>query len=312
MAPIKRHKITIVGAGATGATLAHWCAAKELGDIVLVDVVEGMPQGKALDLQQAAPVEGFDARVTGTNDYAETADSDIIVITAGAARKPGMSRDDLLGINYKIVKAVTEATAPRSPEAVIIVLTNPLDVMCSVAHRASGFPRNRVVGQSGVLDSTRFRTFIAMELGVSCEDVTALVLGGHGDSMVPMVRYSYAGGIPIERLLPRETIERLVERTRFGGGEIVNLMGSSAFYAPSAAVAQMVEAVLRDRKRILPCAALLEGEYGQRGIFAGVPVVLGGDGVERVIELDLTNEERAAFEASCRDVRESLAKLPAG
>lgn len=307
---IRRHKISIIGAGATGATVAHWCAAKELGDIVLMDVVAGMPQGKALDLQQAAPLEGFDARIVGTNDYADTAGSDVVVITAGAARKPGMSRDDLLHINYKIVKGAAEEAVARSPEAFLIVLTNPLDVMCWVAWKASGLPKNRVVGQSGVLDGTRFRAFIAMELGVSFEDVTALVLGGHGDSMVPMVRYAYAGGIPVEKLLPAEAIARLVERTRFGGGEIVNLMGQSAFYAPAAAVAQMVEAILKDKRRILPCSAYLEGEYGQEGIFAGVPVILGGGGVERVIELDLTPEEAEAFAASCRDVRENIARLP--
>lgn len=309
MGRIERRKITIVGAGATGAAVAQWCASRELGDVVLVDVAQGLPQGKALDLQQAAPIEGFDCLITGTNDYDDTAGSDVVVITAGAPRKPGMSRDDLLHINYKIVKGVTEAVAVRSPEAFIVVLTNPLDVMCWVAWQASGFPARRVVGQSGVLDGTRFRTFIALELGVSFEDVTALVLGGHGDSMVPMVRYAYAGGVPIEKLLPGETIARLVAHTRFGGGEIVNLMGSSAFFAPGAAVAQMVEAIVRDKRRVLPCAAYLDGEYGQRGVFSGVPVILGGGGVERVIELDLTPDERTAFVASCRDVHENIAKL---
>ncbi len=309
MAGIRRRKISIVGAGATGASVAHGCAVRELGDVVLLDVAEGLPQGKALDLQESAPVEGFDCRITGTNDYDDTADSDVVVITAGAARKPGMSRDDLLQINHKIVSGVAREAARRSPDAFIVVLTNPLDVMTWVAWKASGFPARRVVGQSGVLDGTRFRTFIALELGVSFEDVTSMVLGGHGDSMLPMVRYSYAGGIPVDRLLPRETLEKLVERTRFGGGEIVNLMGSSAFYAPGAAVVQMVETIVKDKRRILPCAAYLDGEYGQRGIYAGVPVILGGDGVERVIELDLTPEERAAFESSCRDVSDNIAKL---
>ncbi|MBX6377228.1 MAG: malate dehydrogenase [Clostridia bacterium] len=308
---MRRKKITIVGAGATGATIAHWCAAKELGDIVLMDVVQGLPQGKALDLQEAAPIEGFDCRIVGTNDYEDTRDSDVIVITAGSPRKPGMSRDDLLAVNYRIVRQVTEETTSRSPNAVVIVLTNPLDVMCTVALRSSGFPRERVVGQSGVLDSTRFRTFIAQEVGVSFEDVTALVLGGHGDSMVPLIRYSYIGGIPVEKFLSREALLRLVERTRNGGAEIVNLLGTSAFYAPGAAVAEMVEAILKDKKRVLPCAAYLNGEYGQTGIFAGVPVVLGGGGVERILELDLTDEERAAFQRSCDEVRANVAKLPA-
>lgn len=311
MTRVRRPKISIIGAGATGATVAHGCALKELGDVVLLDVVEGLPQGKALDLQEAAPIEGFDSRVIGTTDYGDTAGSDVVVITAGAARKPGMSREDLLQVNYRIVSDVARQVAARSPEAVLVCLTNPLDVMTWVAWRASGFPPRRVVGQSGVLDTTRFRAFLALELGVSFEDVTALVLGGHGDSMVPLVRYSYAGGIPVDRLLPRETLERLVERTRFGGGEIVNLMGASAFYAPGSAVVQMVEAIVRDKRRVLPCAAYLDGEYGQRGIFAGVPVILGGDGVERVIELDLLPEERAAFEASCREVAENIARLPA-
>lgn len=309
---MKRPKITIVGAGATGATTAHWCAAKELGDVCVVDVVEGMPQGKALDLQEAAPIEGFDVQVIGTNDYADTSGSDIVAITAGSPRKPGMSRDDLLNINFKIVKDVTEKIAAHSPDAFIIVLTNPVDVMTYVALKASGFPKHRVMGQSGVLDTTRFRTFIAMELGVSFEDVSALVLGGHGDSMVPLVRYSYAGGIPIEKMLPAATIDRLVERTRKGGGEIVNLLKmGSAFYAPAAAITQMAEAIIKDKKRVLPVAAYLEGEYGETGIFAGVPVVLGKDGVEKIIELELTENEAAAFARSCADVRNTQEKLPA-
>lgn len=311
MSGLRRRRITIIGAGATGASIAQWCAGKHLGDIVLTDIAAGIARGKALDLQQSAPLAGFDISITGTDDYAETAGSDVIVITAGATRKPGMTRDDLLLINHKVVSSVTAQAVSHSPDAFIILLTNPLDAMCWSAWKASGFPIRRVVGQSGVLDSARFRTFIAMELGVSFEDVTALVMGGHGDSMVPLVRYAYAGGIPIDRLLPPETISRLVERTRFGGGEIVNLMGSSAFYAPGAAVAQMVEAILRDRKRILPCSAYLDGEYGQRDVFAGVPVVLGGNGIEKVIEIELTDEEEASFTASCDDVRQNIGKLAA-
>lgn len=307
---MRRPKITIVGAGATGATTAHWCAIKELGDIVLVDVVEGMPQGKALDLAEAAPLEGFDCRVLGTNDFADTAGSDVIVITAGSPRKPGMSRADLVNVNAGIVRAVTEQAVRHSPDAFIVVLTNPLDVMAYVAYKVSGFPRSRVIGQSGVLDSTRFRAFIAMELGVSVEDVHALVLGGHGDSMVPLVRCAHVGGIPLSELLPPETIARLVERTRHGGAEIVNLLKTgSAFYAPGAAVAQMVEAIVRDKKRVLAASAYLDGEYGERGIFMGVPVVLGAGGIERIIEVELTEEERAAFARSAAEVRETQAQL---
>ncbi|MBX5464624.1 MAG: malate dehydrogenase [Clostridia bacterium] len=307
MARNRRPKIGIVGAGATGATTAHWCAAKELGDIVLIDVVEGLPQGKALDLQEAAPIERFDVHVTGSNDFAALEGADVVVITAGVARKPGMSRSDLLSTNAGIVRSASEQIARYAPDAYVIVLSNPLDTMCTVALEATGFPRNRVVGQSGILDSTRFRTFIAQELGVSYRDVSAMVLGGHGDSMVPLVRYAYAGGIPVERLLPPERIAALVERTRKGGGEIVELLKTgSAFYAPGSAVTEMVAAILRDQKRILTCAAYLDGEYGERGIFAGVPVILGGEGVERVIELDLTEEERQAFQRSCDEVRQNL------
>jgi len=307
---MKRNKITIVGAGNVGATCAHWAAAKELGDIVLVDVVEGTPQGKALDLMEAAPVEGFDAIITGTNDYADTAGSDGVVITAGVARKPGMSRDDLLATNSKIVKSVTEQVVKTSPNAFIIVVTNPLDVMTYAAYRASGFPPNRVFGMSGILDSARFRTFIALELGVSFEDVTTFVLGGHGDDMVPLVRYTYAGGIPIEKLLPRERIDALVERTRKGGAEIVNyLKTGSAFYAPGASVVQMIEAILKDKKRILPVAACLQGEYGEKDIYLGVPAIIGGNGVEKIIEIDLTPEERAALDKSIQSVRKVMALL---
>ena len=305
-----RSKISIVGAGNVGATAAHWAAAKELGDIVLVDVVEGVPQGKALDLAQAGPIEGFDARIIGTNGYDETAGSDVVVITAGVARKPGMSRDDLLKINHGIVADVVRNVVAKSPNAFIIVVSNPVDVMTYVALKESGLPRNQVMGQAGVLDSTRFRTFIAMELGVSVEDVSAFVLGAHGDSMVPLVRYSYAGGIPIERLIPRERLDAIVERTRHGGGEIVSLLKTgSAYYAPGAAVIQMVEAIIRDKKRILPAIAYLEGEYGQRDVCAGVPVVLGAGGVERVLEIDLTPEEREAFQRSVDAVRGPLSVL---
>lgn len=307
---MKRKKITIVGAGNVGATCAHWAAAKELGDIVLIDVVEGIPQGKALDLMEAAPVEGFDAIITGTNDYRDTADSDVVVITAGVARKPGMSRDDLLATNSKIVKSVTEQIVKTSPNAFIIVVTNPLDVMTYVAYKASGFSPNRVFGMSGILDSARFRTFIALELGISFEDVTTFVLGGHGDDMVPLVRYTYAGGIPIEKLISRERIEALVERTRKGGAEIVNyLKTGSAFYAPGASVVQMVEAILKDKKRILPVAAYLQGEYGESDIYLGVPAIIGGNGVEKIIEIELTPEEKAALDKSIQSVRKVMALL---
>ena len=308
--PRTRAKITIVGGGNVGATAAHWAASKELGDIVLVDVVEGLPQGKALDLAQAGPVEGFDCRIIGTNGYEETRDSDVVVITAGIARKPGMSRDDLLKTNYEIVSGVVREIASRSPEAVIIVVSNPVDVMTYVALKESGFPKNRVVGQAGVLDSTRFRTFIAMELGISVEDISAFVMGAHGDSMVPLVRYSYAGGIPVERLIPKERLDAIVDRTRHGGGEIVSLLKTgSAYYAPAASTIQMVEAILKDKKRILPAIAYLEGEYGQTDVCAGVPVVLGAGGVERVLEIDLTDEEKAAFQRSVDAVRGPLSLL---
>ncbi|MBE3589005.1 MAG: malate dehydrogenase [Thermoanaerobacteraceae bacterium] len=307
---MKRNKITIVGAGNVGATCAHWAAAKELGDIVLIDVVEGIPQGKALDLMEAAPVEGFDAIITGTNSYEDTRDSDVVVITAGIARKPGMSRDDLLATNSKIVKSVTEQVVKYSPNAFIIVVTNPLDVMAYVALKASGFPANRVFGMSGVLDSARFRTFVALELGISFEDVTTFVMGGHGDDMVPLVRYTYAGGIPIEKLIPAERIAAMVERTRKGGAEIVNyLKTGSAYYAPGASVVQMVEAILKDKKRILPVAAYLNGEYGYQGIYMGVPAIIGGNGVEKVLEIELTAEEKAALDKSASAVRNLMKVL---
>ena len=305
-----RPKITIVGAGNVGATAAHWVAAKELGDIILIDIIEGVPQGKALDLYESGPVEGFDSRVIGTNDYKDTEGSDIVVITAGIARKPGMSRDDLINTNAKVVGEVTDQVVKASPDCVLIVVSNPLDVMVTVAHRRSRFPRDRIMGMAGVLDSARFRTFIAIELGVSVEDVSACVLGGHGDSMVPLPRYSTVSGIPITALMKPDRIESLVQRTRDGGAEIVNyLKTGSAYYAPGAAIAQMVEAVIKDKKRILPCAVLLQGEYGQKDLFMGVPVKLGGGGMEEIIELDLSPEEKAAFDKSADHVRELTKNL---
>jgi malate dehydrogenase len=305
-----RPKITIVGAGNVGATAAHWAAARELGDIILLDIVEGVPQGKALDLYEASPVEGFDCRVTGSNDYDDTKDSDIVVITAGIARKPGMSRDDLIATNAGIVGSVTDEIVKRSPNCILIIVSNPLDVMVTKAHMQCNFPRERIIGMAGVLDSARFRAFISMELNVSVEDISATVLGGHGDSMVPLPRYSTVSGIPITALMKADRIESLVQRTRDGGAEIVNLLKTgSAFYAPGASVVQMVESILKDKKRILPCAALLQGEYGQDGIFMGVPVKLGLGGVEEVIELELTDEEKAAFDKSADHVRELIKTL---
>lgn len=305
-----RPKITIVGAGNVGATTAHWLAAKQLGDIVLVDIVEGMPQGKALDLLEAGPVEGFDSYVVGTNDYADTADSDVVVVTAGIARRPGMSRDDLLRTNFDIVSGVVKEAVKHSPRAQFIIVSNPVDVMTYAAWKVSGLPTHQVMGMAGVLDSTRFRTFLALELGISVEDISAFVMGGHGDEMVPLVRYSYAGGIPIETLLSKEAIDRIVERTRKGGGEIVGLLKTgSAFFAPGASVAQMVEAILFDKKRLIPVIAHLDGQYGQKDIYVGVPVVLGAGGVEKVVEIELTAEEQAAFQRSADAVREPLALL---
>jgi malate dehydrogenase len=302
-----RTKISVVGAGNVGATVAQLIAYKELGDVVMVDIIEGLPQGKALDLLEAGPVEGYDSQVNGANNYEATADSHIVVITAGIARKPGMSRSDLITTNANIVRAVTEQVIKYSPEALLIVVSNPLDAMVHLTKHVSGFPKNRVVGQAGVLDSTRFRTFIAQELNVSVEDTQAFVLGGHGDTMVPLPRYSTVAGIPITHLLPQETIDRLVQRTRDGGGEIVNLLKSgSAFYAPGAAVVQMVEAIVKDKKRVLPCTAYLEGEYGLRDIYFGVPVKLGAGGVEQIIEIELTADERAALQASAKEVADTI------
>lgn len=301
---MKRKKITVVGAGNVGATAAHWAASKELGDIVLIDVVEGIPQGKALDLMEAAPVEGYDCNIIGTNNYEDTADSDVVIITAGIARKPGMSRDDLLNTNTKIVSSVAENIARYSPNAVLIVVSNPLDVMVYAAYKASGFPSSRVFGMAGVLDSARFRTFLALELGVSFEDVSAFVLGGHGDDMVPVLSYSTAGGIPVEKLIPADRLAAIVERTRKGGAEIVNyLKTGSAFYAPGASAVQMAEAVLKDKKRILPVAAYLNGEYGNKDLFTGVPCIIGAGGVEKVLEIDLQPAEKAALEQSIQSVR---------
>jgi len=305
-----RNKVTVIGAGNVGATTAQRIAEAGLADVVLVDIVEGLPQGKGLDMAEAAPVVLHDARVTGTNDYAETADSDVIVVTSGLARQPGMSRDDLLTKNAGIVRAVVEQAAKASPDAIIVVVTNPLDAMCHVAMDASGFPRERVIGMAGVLDSARFRTFIAQELGVSVEDTHAFVLGGHGDTMVPLSRYSTVAGVPITELLPADRVRALEERTANGGAEVVALLKTgSAFYAPAAGVFEMVESILLDRKRVLPCAVMLRGEFGIDGLFVGVPVVLGRAGMERVFEIDLTDEERSAFQRSAEAVRELVAVL---
>jgi len=307
---VGRSKVTIVGAGHVGATAAHWIASKELADVVLVDIVEGIPQGKALDLSQAAPIDGFDVRIVGSNSYEETANSDIVVITAGQPRKPGMSRDDLLKINSEIVSQVTDQVVRYSPNCFIIVVSNPLDAMAQVAFRRSGFPKNRVMGMAGVLDSARMRYFIAEELNVSVENVTAFVLGGHGDTMVPLPRYSTVAGIPVTELIPKERLDEIVKRTANGGAEIVNLLKTgSAYYAPSLAAVEMVEAILKDKKKILPCAVYLEGEYGINNLFVGVPVKLGKNGVEQIIEISLTNEERAALHRSAAAVQELVSIL---
>lgn len=309
---MRRAKISIIGAGNVGATTAHWCAAAELGDIVLLDIpqTEGMPAGKALDLMQASPIMGFDARITGTTSYADTAGSDVVVITAGIARKPGMSRDDLLGTNAKIVGSVAAEIKQSSPEAVVIVVSNPLDAMVQRAWQVTGFPASRVVGQAGVLDTARYRTFLALELNVSVEDVSALLLGGHGDTMVPMPSCTTVGGIPVTRLIPEKRLAEIVDRTRKGGAEIVGLLKTgSAYYAPAAATAQMVEAVVRDKKRLIPCAAYCQHEYGVGGYYVGVPVVLGAGGVERVIELELSPQEKADFQKSVDAVKELVAAM---
>jgi malate dehydrogenase len=303
------NKITVVGAGNVGATAAQRIAEKELArTVVMVDVAEGIPQGKGLDQWQSAPIEGFDSRVIGTNGYEETADSDIVVITAGIARKPGMSRDDLLNTNAGIVKSVGEQIKRTSPNAIVIVVSNPLDVMCWVAKEATGFPRERVIGMAGVLDTARYRAFLATALDVSVRDIQAMVLGGHGDTMVPLISYTSVSGIPITQLMDRPTLDAIVDRTRNGGAEIVkHLKTGSAYYAPSSGAVQMVEAIVNDQKRILPCSAWLEGEYGMSGLFLGVPVKLGRNGLERVVEVTLTDDERAALEKSAQAVREPMA-----
>jgi malate dehydrogenase len=315
---MRRAKISIIGAGNVGATAAHWAASKELGDIVLVDIPEipdpkepgkkipnTQPAGKALDLYESSPIEGFDARIIGSTSYEPTANSDVVIVTAGVARKPGMSRDDLININTGIVKSVAENVAKYSPNAVMIVVSNPLDAMVYVAWKASGFPTKRIIGQAGVLDTARYRSFLAQEIGCSVEDVQALLLGGHGDDMVPLARYTFAGGIPITQLVKPERLEEIIKRARNGGAEIVGLLKTgSAYYAPAAATVQMAEAIIRDKKRILPCAAYCEKEYGIGGCFVGVPCVLGTDGVERVIEIELDDKERKMLQTSIDHVKD--------
>ncbi|MEN2439682.1 malate dehydrogenase [Bacillus sp. JR_21] len=307
-----RKKVSVIGAGFTGATTAFLIAQKELADVVLVDIpqLENPTKGKALDMLEASPVQGFDAKITGTSNYEDTAGSDIVVITAGIARKPGMSRDDLVSTNEKIMRSVTREIVTYSPDSIIVVLTNPVDAMTYAVYKESGFPKERVIGQSGVLDTARFRTFVAEELNLSVKDVTGFVLGGHGDDMVPLVRYSYAGGIPLETLIPKERIDAIVERTRKGGGEIVNLLGNgSAYYAPAASLTEMVEAILKDQRRVLPTIAYLEGEYGYEGIYLGVPTIVGGNGLEQIIELELTDYERAQLNKSVESVKNVMKVL---
>ncbi|MBD3867287.1 MAG: malate dehydrogenase [Acidobacteria bacterium] len=305
-----RKKITVIGGGHVGEHVAMGCAMKELGDVMLLDIVEGMPQGKSLDMFEASPVQGYDSMVKGTNDYADTAGSDVVVITAGLARKPGMSRDDLQNKNAGIVKACTEGVMKHSPNAILVLVSNPLDVMCYVAKAVSGLPREKVVGMAGILDTARFRSFIAMELGVSVESISALVLGGHGDAMVPLPRLATVGGIPLPELIPQDRIDALVERTAKGGGEIVALLKTgSAYYAPAAAAVEMVESILHDKKKILPCATYMEGEYGVNGTFVGVPVMLGAAGVEKVYEVKLNDKETAMLQASAAAVKEQQEKL---
>jgi malate dehydrogenase len=309
---MRRAKIAIIGAGNVGATTAHWCAAAELGDIVLLDIPEvgDMPKGKALDLMQAGPIWGFDARIIGTSDYADTADSDVVVITAGIARKPGMSRDDLLATNARIVTAVAQRVRDTSPQAIVIVVSNPLDAMVQRTWQVTGFPPQRVVGQAGVLDTARYRTFLAMELGVSVEDISAMLLGGHGDTMVPVASCTSVGGIPVSQLVPPDRLAQIIQRTRDGGAEIVGLLKTgSAYYAPAAATAQMVEAVVRDKKRLIPCAAYCDREYAVGGYYVGVPVVLGAGGVERIVELQLTEQEAADFRKSVEAVKQLVARM---
>jgi malate dehydrogenase len=305
-------KVTVVGAGNVGATVAQGIALKELADVVLVDIVEGVPQGKSLDMNETAPIEKYDALLRGTNTYDGTENSDIVVITAGLPRKPGMSRDDLLWKNEEIVAGVTSEIVKRSPKCILVIVSNPLDAMCEVARRVSGFPRERIIGMAGVLDSARMRCFISMELNVSVENTHAFVLGGHGDTMVPLPRFSTVAGIPITELISKERIDAIVDRTRNGGAEIVNLLKTSAWYAPGAAAVEMVEAILKDKHKILPCAAFLQGEYGYDELFVGVPVKLGSKGIEKIIEIELTSEERAGLDKSAAAVKELVEKLKTG
>lgn len=308
----KRKKVSVIGAGFTGATTAFLTAQKELADVVLVDIpqLENPTKGKALDMLEASPIQGFDANITGTSNYEDTAGSDIVVITAGIARKPGMSRDDLVSTNEKIMRSVTREIVKYSPDTIIVVLTNPVDAMTYAVYKESGLPKERVIGQSGILDTARFRTFVAQELNLSVKDVTGFVLGGHGDDMVPLVRYSYAGGIPLDTLIPRDRIDAIVERTRKGGGEIVNLLGNgSAYYAPAASLVEMVEAILKDQRRVIPTIAYLEGEYGYEGIYLGVPTIVGGNGLEQIIELELTEEERRQLDRSVESVKNVMKVL---
>lgn len=302
----KRKKISVIGSGFTGATTAFLLAQKELGDVVIVDIpaMENPAKGKALDMAEAAPVLNFDAHIIGTSDYADTKDSDLVIITAGVARKPGMSRDDLVQTNQKVMKSVTKEIVTHSPNATILVLTNPVDAMTYTVFKESGFPKERVIGQSGVLDSARFRSFVAEELNLSVKDITGFVLGGHGDDMVPLVRYSFAGGIPLETLIPKDRLEQIVERTRKGGAEIVNLLGNgSAYYAPAASLVEMAEAIILDQKRVLPSIAYLQGEYGMDGIYLGVPAVLGASGIEKIIEIELNEKEKQALDKSAASVK---------
>jgi malate dehydrogenase len=306
-----RNKISVIGAGHVGETVAFNCARLELGDVVLLDILEGIPQGKALDSFESSPIFGFDSEIWGTNDYAETANSNVLVMTAGLPRKPGMSRDDLFYKNLEIVENCIGKAAELSPHAVIIMVTNPLDAMCEVARRTSGFPRQRVIGMAGILDSARMRSFIAKELGVSVENTNAFVLGGHGDSMVPLARYSTVAGVPITKLLPEDRVDAIIDRTRKGGGEIVSLLKTgSAYYAPGLAVAEMVEAIVKDKHKILPCAAYLEGEYGLNDTYVGVPIQLGKSGMEKIVEIELTDDERDALHASAESVRELIEMIP--
>jgi malate dehydrogenase len=305
----ERRKVTVVGAGATGATCAEILAQRDYADIVLTDIKEGLPQGKALDINQMGPILGYEPNVVGTNDYAETAGSSVVVITAGLPRQPGMSRDDLVTTNEKIVKSVTEQVIATSPDAIIIILSNPLDAMCHVAFNVAGFPKERVFGQAGILDTARYRTFISWETGASVKDVDALVLGGHGDQMVPLISATTVGGVPLRKLVSEERIQAMVERTAVGGGEIVKLLGTSAWYAPGAACAQMVDSIMLDEKRVLPCTAYLEGEYGIDGLYMGVPVKLGAAGIEQVYEVDLDESEQAALAKSADAVREVVGVL---